>query len=289
MFVLHWSSTPLHVTAKQKYRPPCNSSATRELVLIVDSDQRYVRDITSYFSEANLDVVTAASGEDGWKCSVNLDPAVVTTEVELPGMSGFDLCRRLTGYRKTADIPIVFVTERDNEIDRVVGFELGATDYVVKPVNQRELTLRVLRILKRVRGFTSDGTLRFGQVFIDLNQSIVTRRGERLDLSPTEFRILSALARAHGRVLTRDEIIERAWRNRRAVMARTVDAHVKSIRTKVTATGLEIVTVRRAGYSLRYEPEGRERDGNLHALRRSKTPEGRAAYGHEKLRESSGI
>jgi DNA-binding response OmpR family regulator len=288
--LLHWLDKPVFVTGTQKQATPYYNSAGRELVLIVDPDDKFVRDITGCFREANLDVATAKSGDEAWKYAIHFEPAIIVTEVELPKMSGFDLCRRLKSHRPTTEIPLVFVTERDQEIDRVVGFELGATDYVIKPVNQRELTLRVLRILKRLRGYDRGDTMRLGRLVVDFEQSTVYKDGQRLNLSPTEFQIFAVLARAQGRVLTRNEIINRAWRDRKSVMVRTVDAHIKSLRPKLEKTGFKLVTIRRAGYCLRYYPPQTSKKGEKE---KEKGPERTSvkseAHGQERLRESSGI
>ena len=255
---------------------------------MVDPDAPFVRSATTTLCESNLDVVALESGEEAKKNVVNLEPAIVLTEVDLPGINGFDLCRDLKANRITSETPIVFVTERNEEVDRVVGFELGATDYVVKPVNLRELTLRVLRILQRLRGYHRGNTMRIGRLVLDFEQAIAHRNGKRLDLSPTEFQILAALARAQGRVLTRDEIITRAWRDQSPVMARTVDAHIKSLRRKLDRTGFKLATIRGTGYCLRYHAP----DTNTNTNRKDAAPGGTrmktAAYGQESDREISG-
>lgn len=226
-------------------------SFSRELVLIVDADEKQVSKLTRSLSECDLDTVTANTGAAGRKHSLELKPNLIISEIDLPDMSGFDLCRELQANSKTTDIPFVFATWREQEVDRVVGFELGATDYVVKPIVPKEVALRAVGILRRLRGFHGNKVIRFGRVVIDLEQSLVLNNARRLGVSATEFAILAALARARGRVLSRTEIIERAWRDPKAVMSRTVDAHIKSLRVKLKRTGLNIVTIQRLGYCLR--------------------------------------
>lgn len=259
------------------------------MVLVVDPDKAFVRSATTAFCESNLDVVSIESGEEAQKNLVSLEPAIVLAEVELPGISGFDLCREVKSSRATSEIPIVFVTTRSEEVDRVVGFELGATDYVIKPVNLRELTLRVLRILQRLRGYHRGNTMRIGRLVLDFEQAIAHRGGKRLDLSPTEFQILAALARAQGRVLTRDEIITRAWRDQSPVMARTVDAHIKSLRRKLNQTGFKLATIRGAGYCLRYHTTKLdENENNKSEMAPGSSRIKAANYGQERDREMSG-
>lgn len=260
----------------------------RELVLVVDDDDKHIQTLSRHLSTVHLDVITARNAETGWKRCISYHPALIMTEIDLEDQNGFDLCRKLMAHPKTAEIPLVFVTGRDEEIDLVVGFELGATDYVTKPVNYRELALRTLRILKRVRGYTRDGEIRLGRLTIDLEQSIAVRNGERLNLSPTEFQILATLAKAKGRVLTRGEIIERAWRRQGHVMARTVDAHIKAIRAKLEDTGFRIVTIRRTGYCLRYSTTP-SNDDQRGAHVQGGNPSPAQDRREDKLRESSGI
>jgi DNA-binding response OmpR family regulator len=253
------------VTGKHKSDYLFSTSVSRELVLIVDPDELYTKRTTAAFCQTNLDVVSVHSAEEALKCVGSMEPAVILTEIDLPGNSGFDLCRGLVSNRSTAEIPVIFVTTRKDEVDRVVGFELGATDYVIKPVNQRELTLRVLRILQRRRRYHRGNTLktmRIGRLVIDFEQAIAHRNGKQLTLSPTEFQILAALARAQGRVLTRDEIITRVWHHQ-TVMARTVDAHIKSLRRKLHQTGFKVTTIRGTGYCLRCStPISEEKEEN---------------------------
>ena len=251
--MLHCLDKSSCVTVTRKQSRPFNRAMSRNLVLIVDPDEAYIQQTTTALYEVNLDVVSSQRGEDARKDITALEPAIILTEVELPDMSGFDLCRYIKSNRPTSDIPLVFVTERSEEIDRVVGFELGATDYVIKPVNFRELSLRVLRILQRLGGSPRSGTMRIGRLVVDFEQAMAHRNGRRLDLSPTEFQILAALARARGRVLTRSEIITSAWNDQSPVMARTVDAHVKSLRRKLIKTELKLATIRGTGYCLRYD------------------------------------
>ncbi len=233
------------------HHTPDDGSFSRELVLIVDADRKHVSSLTRSLAECDLDTVTAETGALGKKYSLELKPNIVIAEIDLPDMSGFDLCRELQANSKTMDIPFVFTTWREQEVDRVVGFELGATDYVVKPIVPKEVALRAVGILRRMRGYNGKKMIRFGRVVIDLEQSIVLNSGKRVAVSGTEFAILAALARARGRVLSRPEIIERAWRDPKAVMNRTVDAHIKSLRAKLRRTGLNIVTIQRLGYCLR--------------------------------------
>jgi DNA-binding response OmpR family regulator len=228
-----------------------NLDMRKDLVLIADSDTRTALVLAESFHELNLDIAAALSGSDALKTAFELKPKIIVLEVDLSDMSGFDLCKRLLGHPKTADIPLIFYSNRTDEIDVVVGFEIGASDYVPKTVSSRELALRINAILKRSERRGTVSTLRAGGILLDLDQSVASQNGARIMLSPTEFQILAALAKADGRVLKRREIIEAAWPSDTNVMGRTVDAHVKSLRAKLSDVDFAIVTVRGIGYCLR--------------------------------------
>ena len=226
--------------------------------MIVDSDAKHVRGLADQLMQVNLDVVAAEDGESAFRSCLRLQPDILVTEVELPDMSGFSLCRRLMGNERTANIPLIFSTIREQEIDLVVGFELGAADYVFKSVSHRELVLRIQRILSRSKGGPKTGVVRIGELVIDFDQAIVTRNGRALGLSPTEFHVLAALVKAKGRVLSRLEIIERAWKGEGLIKRRTVDAHIKSLRAKMENPGFDITTIRGLGYCLRLDDDNSE-------------------------------
>ena len=224
----------------------------RDLVLVVDPEKQTARQLRDNFLEMNLDIVAAVTGEEGRRAVGELKPSALVLEVDLPDMSGFDLCKQLAAQKKLASLPILFFSTRDTEIDVVVGFEIGATDYVSKSVSPRELALRIHAILKRTEN-TVSSVQRVGRVVLDFEQSTATQNGIRILLSPMEFQILAALAKADGRVMSRTEIIQVAWPTESDVMGRTVDAHVKSLRAKLSNAGFNIVTVRGIGYCLRAE------------------------------------
>ena len=222
----------------------------RDLVLVVDPDKQTARLLKDSFSELNLDIAAALTGHEGRRAAGELKPSTIVTEVDLPDMSGFDLCKLLSAQERLSTIPVMFFTTRDSEIDVVVGFEIGATDYVSKTISSRELALRIHAVLKRTESLVV-GVQRIGRVVMDFEQSTVSQDGIRLLLSPMEFQILAALAKADGRVMSRAEIIRTAWPTESDVMGRTVDAHVKSLRAKISNAGFGIVTVRGIGYCLR--------------------------------------
>ena len=231
----------------------------RDLVLVADSDPKTSRLLTESFGELHLDIAAASTGKEAWKMVFELGPRLVVLETELRDMSGFDLSKKLSSHPKTEHLPFMFYTTRDTEIDVVVGFELGAADYVSKTVSPRETALRVQAILKRITPEGETAVARIGKLLLDFDQATALQDGKRLSLSPTEFQILSVLAKADGRVLSREEIVSSVWVEGALVMGRTVDAHIKSLRAKLADPGFGIVTVRGIGYCLRIGSPGARR------------------------------
>lgn len=238
-----------------------NLEMRRDLVLVADSDAKIARGLSESFGELNLDIAAALTGKDAWKMVLELRPKIVVMETELTDTSGFDFCKRLSSHAKTEKVPFIFYSVNDTEIDVVVGFELGAADYVSKTVSARELALRVQAILKRVMPEGKSSLIRIGKIILDLVQAAASQNGKRLLLSPTEFQILATLAKADGRVMTRAEIVTAVWSQDAQVLGRTVDAHVKSLRAKLSDEGFGIVTVRGIGYCLRLGSAGALRPG----------------------------
>ncbi|HEY9593440.1 MAG TPA: winged helix-turn-helix domain-containing protein, partial [Spirochaetia bacterium] len=174
----------------------------------------------------------------------------------LPDVSGIEICRRVKGAPATKDIPIVMVTAKGDEVDRVVGFELGADDYVVKPFSPKELAARVKAVLRRSFPEASRSRLDVGGgLLIDADTLEAFVHGTRVDLTQAEFRILHLLASRAGWVFSREKILDHLWGDEKNVTDRSVDVHVKHLRDKLGATGRMIVNVRGVGYKL-VPPEG---------------------------------
>ena len=172
----------------------------------------------------------------------------------LPLLPGTEVARVLKQEEATRDIPILMLTARGEEVDRVVGFELGADDYVVKPFSPRELVLRVQAILRREGKEETDETLTYGPLSIDLGSHVVRLEGRELSLTITEFKLLHRLARRPGRAYSRDQLLSEVWGYGGDLETRTVDTHVKRLRAKLGAIGDWIQTVRGVGY--RFRPDG---------------------------------
>lgn len=177
-------------------------------------------------------------------------PDLVLLDLMLPDMSGKDVCRELRADDRTAHIPVVMVTARAEEVDRVVGFELGADDYVTKPYSVRELMLRVAAVLRRGRAVPppSEGAVSFGRLSIDADAHEVHVDGELTTLTALEFRLLTTFVTRKGRVQTREVLLEQVWGLRGDSNTRTVDTHVKRLRQKLGGAGEYIETIRGVGY-----------------------------------------
>jgi two-component system catabolic regulation response regulator CreB len=229
---------------------------TRPRILVVE-DEPGIADTLQYALRTDgFDPHWCATGEEALASANATRPALVILDVGLPDASGFDVFRRL---RETSDVPVVFLSARSDEIDRVVGLELGADDYVAKPFSPRELVARVRGVLRRTgRAAASPpapaaDTISSGPISVDEGRMQVRYYGRTLELSRYEFGLLKTLASRPGHVFTREALLDRVWGGDSESMDRTVDAHVKTLRAKMksVAPGLEpIRTLRGSGYAL---------------------------------------
>src|SRR5262245_40501213 len=219
-------------------------------VLIVE-DEPDIRDlVVLHLRRDGYEVGTAASGEDALAQVRQAPPDLVVLDLMLPGMGGLEVCRRLRLDRATAALPIVMLTAKADEVDRVVGLELGADDYVVKPFSPKELLARVRAVLRRSRPGPGAPPKQFGTLTVDPDTHRVTVGGEPVMLTPKEFDLLRALVEAQGRVLSREFLLDRVWGYARAdeIESRTIDVHVRRLRVKLGAEGRRVLTVKSVGY-----------------------------------------
>jgi len=195
------------------------------------------------------------TGEEGLELVQDFGPDLILLDLMLPGIQGIDVCRTLKADPKTHDIPIVFLTARGEEIDRIVGFEVGAEDYVVKPFSVRELLLRVKTILKRFKkNQPEEYIVNFDNIKMDVNRHRVFLDQTEIDLTATEFRLLKTFLKNLGEAKTRQELLEKVWGDEISVTLRTVDTHVKRLREKLKSSGKYIETVRGFGYRFSEKP-----------------------------------
>ena len=225
-------------------------------ILIVDDDPHIRQLLVFALEKAGFATSEAADGEAALATVADVAPALVVLDINMPRMNGLEVCRRLRGE---SDVPILFLSSRDEEIDRVLGIELGADDYVVKPFSPREVTARISAILRRTgsqtpRIDTSPSPLGRGRLSLDPDGWIAAWDGQELTLTVTEFGILRTLAAAPGKVFTRDAIIDRLRGPGFAITDRTVDSHVRNLRGKFARVGGHDVIETRAGVGYRLGP-----------------------------------
>ena len=220
-----------------------------QTILVVDDEPQIVKVLRGYLEQAGFRVVTANDGQLALTQYKHEKPDLVLLDLHLPGMDGLEVARRL---RASANVPIIMVTARVEETDRLIGLELGADDYVTKPFSPREVVARVRAVLRRAEATpVTPDIIRAGDIVIDLIRHTVTRGDEAIDLTPTEFSLLAALAREPGRAFTRLQLLEATQGDAFEGYERTVDAHIKNLRAKLERDPKKpeyIVTVFGVGY-----------------------------------------
>ena len=221
-----------------------------DTILAVDDEVHILELISFNLKAAGYHVVTALTGEEALKrCEVER-PSLVLLDIMLPGIDGLEVCRRLKGDRMTSNIPIIMLTARGDEVDKILGLELGADDYITKPFSVRELAARVKSLLRRVapQQESEPQTLRSGDIMIDITNYEAFKGGEKLSLTLKEFELLKVLVLSRGKVLTRDFLLDRIWGYEYYGETRTVDVHIRHLRQKLGEAGSVICTVRGVGY-----------------------------------------
>jgi two-component system phosphate regulon response regulator PhoB len=225
------------------------SANVKSRILVVDDEPEAVELIAFNLRQAGFSVTTAADGAEALQKARAQLPDLIVLDVMLPEMDGFEVCKLLRREPATARIPIVMLTAKAAEVDRVLGLELGADDYVVKPFSPRELLLRVRKLLARAQPEAAPReTLQVGKLLIDEPRHLVNWRGQRIDLTAIEFKLLITLARRAGRVQSRDTLLRDVWAYDSLIDTRTVDTHVRRLREKLGPAAKHLDTVRGVGY-----------------------------------------
>ncbi len=220
-------------------------------ILVVEDDQDIADLIRHYLTKAGHQVDVLASGSEGMLRVREGAPDLLLLDLMLPGMSGLEVCRTLRADPATARLPIIMVTARAQEGDRVLGLESGADDYVTKPFSARELVARVAALLRRAAPpLERGGTLRHDTLVVDLDRHIVTDNGRDVRLTAKEFLLLEYLIRHRGRVLSRDVLLTDVWGYQYTGGTRTVDVHVRRLREKLPILSSSLETVKQFGYKL---------------------------------------
>ena len=224
----------------------------RRKILVVDDEPKVCDLIKAYLEKDGYDVLVAGDGQSAVEKARHQKPDLIVLDLNLPEMDGIEVFRTL---RATSDIPVIMVTARDEEVDKIVGLQLGADDYVTKPFSPRELAARVSAVLRRYADGPKAATrLLTGDLIVDFERHEVKFKNEPVSLTAAEFKLLSVMARNPGRVFTRLQLMDSAFGETYEGYDRTIDAHIKNIRQKLSRTGREaenpLVTVRGVGYKL---------------------------------------
>jgi two-component system phosphate regulon response regulator PhoB len=221
-------------------------------ILLVEDDRALVELLSYHFEREGFALRSTPDGEEALILAREQAPDLVILDWMLEGVSGIEVCRQLRRLAGTANVPIIMLTARGEEADRIRGFETGADDYVTKPFSPRELVARVLAVLRRVRPALAGETLHYADLEMDVVAHKVRRGGRAVALGPTEFRLLRHFLEHPGRVFSRAGLLDSVWGQDSEIELRTVDVHIRRLRKAINAPGLPdiIRTVRSAGYAL---------------------------------------
>ena len=220
------------------------------LVLVIE-DEKEIRDLVRYNLErAGYRVAAVADGDQGLERLFAARPDLLVLDLMLPGRNGLEILREVRGEPTTRDLPVIVLTARSTEMDKLLGFEHGADDYLTKPFSPRELTARVEALLRRSRPDRAEGSIEIGDLRLDALTREATWKGKPLTLTPREFELLAFLAGRPGRVFSREELLRKVWGYDYVGETRTVDVHVRRLRAKLGEKSHVIETVTGAGYKL---------------------------------------
>ena len=221
----------------------------RAKILVVDDEPEAVELLDFNLKQAGFEVVAASDGAQALRKARSVAPNLIILDLMLPEIDGLEVCKMLRRDPATARIPIIMLTAKAAEIDRIIGLELGADDYITKPFSTRELVLRVRKVLLRGQGGAAENeALKFGELLIDPPRHLVKWRGKRIELTATEFKLLVVLAQRPGRVQSRDQLLRDVWEYNSLIDTRTVDTHVRRLREKLGAASRHLDTIRGVGY-----------------------------------------
>src|SRR3970040_131500 len=219
----------------------------KEKILIVDDEADILTLLEYNLEKAGFKVISANDGPDAVEITKREKPDIIILDIMLPSMEGTEVCKILKSGDATRHIPIIMLTAKGEEVDRIVGFELGADDYITKPFSPRELILRVKAVLKRGQEQEAK-IINAGPITIDVERSLATADGKLLNLTSIEFKLLLELSKSDGKVLSRDTLLDRAWGTEVYITDRTVDTHIRRLREKLGKTSKYIETLRGFGY-----------------------------------------
>ncbi|HWR67392.1 MAG TPA: response regulator transcription factor [Desulfomonilia bacterium] len=220
------------------------------MIAVVDDEPDIIHLVSIHLKKAGFAVEGYLDGDSFLKTLASTRPNLIILDLMLPGLDGYEICRMLKRDSQYAAIPIIMLTAKDHEADKVEGLEIGADDYVTKPFSPKELLARVRAVLRRAEPGKTDLISIGDSIVIDTERFEVRVKDETIILTPVEFKILVLLAQNRGKVFTRDRILDHLWGNEKAVLDRTVDVHIKNLRDKLGTSGEIIRNVRGVGYKL---------------------------------------
>jgi len=224
-------------------------------ILVVDDEEHIVELIKFNLEKNGYGVITADNGRDAFIIAKEQQPDLILLDLMLPGMDGLDVCKEIRRDSAISTMPIIMITAKGEELDKILGLELGADDYITKPFSVRELIARVKAILRRTTVRYEDNGFKFGEITIDFEKHEVRRDGEKVDLTLKEFELLEILIKNKGRVMTRDFLLDKIWGYEYVGETRTVDVHVRHLRQKIEKDDknpVYIQTIRGIGYKFNY-------------------------------------
>ncbi|QHT45436.1 response regulator transcription factor [Bacillus sp. SB49] len=216
-------------------------------ILVVDDEKEMIRLITSYLEAHSYQVCTAQDGEEAVRLLKTKEIDLVLLDVMMPKMDGMEACREI---RRFSDVPVLMLTAKSHEDDRVYGLKVGADDYIVKPFSPKELVARIEASLRRTKGFQieGEGYFRYKEIEVDLKGHVVRVEQKKVNLTRKEFQLLAHLIQNQGQVFTRDQLLDRVWGFGSEGTMRTVDTHIKTLRLKLKSAGVYVQTVWGVGY-----------------------------------------
>lgn len=229
-----------------------------EKILVVDDEPHIVQLITFNLEKNGYKVISANNGVDGLKMSKSELPQLVLLDLMIPELDGYDVCREIRRDNNISSMPVIMITAKSEELDKVLGLELGADDYITKPFSVRELVARVKAVLRRTKIEYNDKMYKFSDILIDFQKHEVIKANKKVELTLKEFELLEVLIKNKGRVMTRDFLLDKIWGYEYIGETRTVDVHIRHLRQKIEEDDKNpkfIETIRGIGYRFNFEGE----------------------------------
>ncbi|QEK11965.1 response regulator transcription factor [Crassaminicella thermophila] len=228
----------------------------KKKILVVDDEQHIIELIQFNLENSGFDVITSENGEDAIRIAEEEMPDVILLDLMLPGIDGFEACKKIRNNDKTRKIPVIMLTAKGEEMDKVLGLELGADDYLTKPFSVRELIARIKAVLRRFEEIPKEAikTIKINDIVIDIEKHEVSKNGEVIELTLKEFELLKILAKNRGKVLSRNFLLDEVWGYDYFGETRTVDVHIRHLRRKIEDNDkypIYIETIRGIGYKMK--------------------------------------